>query len=262
MKLSRLFPVLAFCVALLFGSATAQTMQSHLTVDDVIKMSKAGLGEDLIVTQVKANGTPFKLSTDDLISLHQAGVSDKVIATMVNPAATTAPAAAAPGAPANGEPTEIGVYLLQNGVWVEMEPEAVTFKSGGVLKSIATDGLVKGDKNGHIKNAHSKNTTALPVQFLVVTPEGTSAAEYQLMKLRQNSNNREFRSVTGGVFHESTGAQRDQIEFAPVKTSSRHYTITIPATAGKGDYGLLPPGSYTSSNAAAAGKIYTVYVPE
>jgi hypothetical protein len=237
-------------------------MQTRMSVDDVIKMTKAGLAEDLIITQVKANGTPFKLSTDELINLHAAGVSDRVIATMVNPLAAPAPAANGAVSPANGEPTEVGVYLLQNGSWVEMEPEIVNYKSGGVLKSIVTDGIVKGDRNGHLKGAHSKTTIGLPVQFLIVTPEGTSAAEYQLIRFRQNSNNREFRSVTGGVFHSSTGAQRDDLEFTPVKTSSRHYTLTIPAAAGKGDYGLLPPGSYTSSNAASGGKIYTVYVPE
>jgi hypothetical protein len=181
---------------------------------------------------------------------------------MVNPAAAPAPAASGAAAPANSEPTDVGVYLLQNGAWVEIEPEIVTFKTGGALKGFATGGIVKPDLNGHIKLAHSKNTAALPVQFLLVTPEGTAAAEYQLLKLRQNSDNREFRSMTGGVIHSSTGAQRDNLEFTPIKTSSRHYTITIPATAGKGDYGVLPPGSYTSSNAASGGKIYTVYVPE
>jgi hypothetical protein len=263
MNFRRILPLilLGFLFVTTSSISWAQ-MQNHLTVNDVIKMTKAGLGEDLIVTQVKANGTPFKLSTDELISLHGAGVSDRVIEAMVNPLAAPAPAAAAAGAPANGEPTDVGVYLLQNGSWTEMEPEVVNFKSGGVLKSIATDGLLKGDKNGHLKGAHSKTTVSLPAQFLIVTPEGTSATDYQLLHLRDNSNNREFRSVTGGVFHSSTGAQRDDLEFTPVKTSSRHYTITIPATAGKGDYGILPPGSYTSSNAASGGKMYTVYVPE
>jgi hypothetical protein len=237
-------------------------MQSHLTVADVIKMSKAGLADDLIVTQVKANGTPFKLSTDDLIGLHQAGVSDRVIATMVNPMAAPAPAAPAATSPTSGEPTDVGVYLLQNGTWTEIEPEIVTFKTGGVLKGFATGGIVKPDLNGHIKGAHSKITTALPAQFLLVTPEGTAATEYQLLKLRNNSDNREFRSVTGGVIHSSTGAQRDNLEFTPVKTSSRHYTIMIPATAGKGDFGILPPGSYSSANAASGGKLYTVFIPE
>lgn len=240
----------------------AVQVQTRMTVDDVIKMTKAGLTEDLIITQVKANGTAFKLSTDEMINLHAAGVSDRVIATMVNPMAAPAPSAAGAASPANDEPTDVGVYLLQNGSWVEMEPELVNFKSGGVLKSVFTDGIVKEDKNGHLKGAHSTTTIALPAQFLVITPEGTSAKEYQLIRFRQNSDNREFRSMTGGVFHQSTGATRDDMEFTPVKTSSRHYTIAIPATAGKGDYGILPPGSYTSSNAASAGKIYTVYVPE
>jgi len=31
---------------------------------------------------------------------------------------------------------------------------------------------------------------------------------------------------------------------------------------GRGEYGLLPPGSYTSSNMASGGKIYSISVPE
>ena len=33
--------------------------------------------------------------------------------------------------------------------WTDLPPEVVSFKTGGVLKSIGTAGIVKGDVNGH-----------------------------------------------------------------------------------------------------------------
>jgi hypothetical protein len=70
------------------------------------------------------------------------------------------------------------------------------------------------------------------------------------------------RSVTGGVYHVSGGATRDAIEFQPEKIAPRVYQIKLESSIGKGEYGLLPPGSYGSSNMGSAGKIYSVSVPE
>lgn len=52
-------------------------------------------------------------------------------------------------------------------------------KTGGVLKSIATESIVKGDINGHIKGAHSKTETTTPIELLIYVPEGIAATEYQ-----------------------------------------------------------------------------------
>ena len=127
---------------------------------------------------------------------------------------------------------------------------------------MATDGIVKGDINGHIPGAHAKTSTTLPVVFAVYVPEGTAITEYQLLRLRHSGDSREFRSMTGGVIHSSGGAARDLVEFEATKIMPRVYQITLKQDAGKGEYGLLPPGSVTSSNLASGGKIYSVSVPE
>ena len=142
----------------------------------------------------------------------------------------------------------------------ELEPEIVNFKTGGFLKSIATDGLVKGNINGHIQGKSSKNVLTFPVILAVYVPEGVNIAEYQLLRLRLSGNAREFRSVTGGVIHSSGGATRDNVQFQSQKIAPRVYQITLDQSLGKGEYGLLPPGSYTSSNMASGGKIYSVSV--
>jgi hypothetical protein len=49
------------------------------------------------------------------------------------------------------------------------------------------------------------------IEFIVIAAEGVSISEYQLLKLNQHSDNREFRTVTGGVFHAKGGATRDMV---------------------------------------------------
>jgi len=241
--------------------------QQAMNNDAVIKMVKAGLSDDIIVGSISSQPGQYDTSADGLIALKTAGASDKVVAAMISKASgAAAPAAAAAPAPSNGLPPgidEIGVYIQdKSGNWVSLMPEVVNFKTGGVLKSLATNGLVKGDINGHIEGPKAKTTATLPVVFAVYTQDGTAITEYQLLRLRVNSDNREFRSMTGGVFHASGGAKRDSVDFQATKLAPRLYQVTIDPTLGKGEYGILPPGAVSSSNMASAGKIYTVSVPE
>ena len=246
----------------------AATAQQALNNDSVIKMTKAGLSDDLIVTTVNSQAGAYDTSADGLIALKSAGVSDKVVAAIV--AKGSAPAAPPPPPPppadASGRPAgidDVGVYYLdKSGAWQRLEPEIVNFKTGGVLKTLATNGLVKGDINGHIQGERAKNVLTFPVTLAVYVAEGVDIQEYQLLRLRMNSNNREFRSVTGGVFHSSGGAARDDVEFKSDKIGPRVYKIVLDQLMGKGEYGILPPGSYSSSNMASGGKIYTISIPE
>ncbi len=253
----------AICTLALCSFLAAQQAMNN---DAVIKMVKAGLSDDLIVTTINASPGTYDTSADGIIALKQAGAGDKVIAAMVAKAAAPAapPTAVAPagtGRPAGID--DVGVYMRdRKGAWNMLEPEIVNFKSGGVLKSIASDGLVKGDTNGHIQGKNAKTVMAFPVILAVYVPEGTEITEYQLLRLRQSGNSREFRSVTGGVFHSSGGATRDNVQFQSVKIAPRVYQITLDQALGKGEYGLLPPGSYSSSNMASGGKVYTVSIPE
>jgi hypothetical protein len=81
--------------------------------------------------------------------------------------------------------------------------------------------------------------------------------EYQLLRLRDSKNAREFRTVTGGVMHVSGGATRDMVPFDSKKTAPRTYEIVLP-NLGSDDYGLLPPGGGDSgSNSGRIGKIYS-----
>jgi hypothetical protein len=251
---------IAFCVVL---SAVLTLAQQALTNESVLKLLKSGMGDDLIVNMVNTQPSTFSLATDDLIALKTGGVSDKVIAAMVAKNAGTAPAGLTTSAnPAVGPVHEIGVYYKKGDAWMDMEPEVVNFKSGGVLKSLATDGIVKGDMNGHINGAHGKTAVKTPVEMLIYVPEGVAATEYQLLHLREEKEAREFRTVTGGVFHRSGGASRDAIEFDAKKIAPRTYALTL-SNLKTGEYGLLPPSSGDATGTSGRlGKLYTFHVIE
>lgn len=246
--------------------------QQALNNDAIVKLVKAGLSEDLIISTINAQPGSYETSPDGLIALKGAGVSDKVVAAIVAKTATPAPApalvtpSAPPAAAVSDRPAgidEVGVYYKsKTGAWTALMPEIVNFKTGGVMKSMLTDGIVKGDLNGHVRGPHARTATTFPVVLAVYVPEGTAITEYQLLRFRTHSDGREFRSVTGGVFHASGGATRDVIEFQAEKIVPRVYQITLQSSAGRGEYGLLPPGAYTSSNMGSNGKIYTVSVLE
>src|SRR5579884_27593 len=218
----------ALLALFLFAAGFAE---EAITNDSVVKAVKAGLPESVIVGMVKTQPCKFSLLADDLISLKKDGVSDAVIAAMVArvdaPSTTTAaapPAAAAE--PAKTIVADVGVYYKRGEAWAEMLPEPVNWKEGGFMKTIATSGLVKGDVNGNVKGGQSRNKVTCPIEVLIYAPEGVAVTEYQFLRLRAHKDSREFRTVTGGVFHASGGASRDQIDFEGKKIASRTYLIT------------------------------------
>lgn len=75
--------------------------QQALNNDAIIRMSKAGLSDDLIITTINAQPGAFDTSANGLIALKAAGVSDKVVAAIVTRAATAKRAPAPPQSTAN-----------------------------------------------------------------------------------------------------------------------------------------------------------------
>ena len=84
--LKRLFTGLSFVFCLSVAA------QQPLNNDAVIKMVKAGLSDDVIVSTINASPGAYDTSADGLIALKQAGANDKVIEVIV--AKSVAPAAA------------------------------------------------------------------------------------------------------------------------------------------------------------------------
>ena len=237
-----------------------------LTNDTIERMSKAGLDDTIIIQTIQTHVGVYYTTPDDLISLKQAGVSQAVIAAMQAHAAGLA--VHTPGAPIGPTPLaagidEIGVYYKdKDGEWVPLRTERVQFKSSGWLKNAATDGLVKQDENGHLDGRQSPLILPTGVQILIYTPAGTQAEEYDFIRFDEHSGSRDFRVKTGGLFHSSTGSERNELEFHATRIAKDMYTFTVPADIEKGEYGVLPPGSSNVPGLANAGKIFTFSIRE
>jgi hypothetical protein len=253
-------------IAVSVQRAAAQDPQkAGLTNKDILDLVALGLGDDVVIEKIRsAPETVFETDLESLKALKEAHVSDALIRVMINPklAAPSTPTTSAPTAvPANPDlPDDVGVYIKVRGKLVEVSPEIVGYKSGGVMKSIVTEGLDKGHKNGTVQGPRSVLQVATDAEFIIRVPEGTAITEYQLLRLDMKSNRREFRAFTGGVFHSSEGAERNAEKFDSEKIASRVFRIKLPALK-KGEYGLLPPGN-TSGNIASSGKLYTFGITE
>jgi hypothetical protein len=62
------------------------TLPPPMTIDDVIALAKDSVGDDVILTQMKATHSWFRLTNNDIRDLKENGVSDRVIAAMIRTA--------------------------------------------------------------------------------------------------------------------------------------------------------------------------------
>jgi hypothetical protein len=229
--------------------------------DSVFRMAKAGLGEELIIQTINTQPGKYLTDADSLVALKTAGLSDRVINAMMNRSRRQITGVTVTEKPIEvSDVNEIGVYYKDRaGRWTAIDPEIVHIKSGGFIKSTATHGIIKQDRNGRVNGRESALALKRPIQILLYTPEGVAANEYTFVRFRLNSSNREFRILTGGVFHSTGGADRDEVPFKPVRTAPRTYEFTVEDSVAGGEFGILPPGT---GNVANGGKIYTFAIVE
>jgi len=247
MKL-RLAGVIFFSVLIFSAGISLAQTKKPLTNQDVIDMSKAGLDEKTIRKSIETSECTFDTSAQTLIFLKNAGISEGILNAML--------VGGIPKQQSNGLPTEVGIYSAKDGAPTEMGAEVVNFRTGGVGKMILTDGIDKGHVNGQIKGPHSKTRAISPLEFIIVTFEGVTPSEYVLVKLDEKNDRREFRQITGGVIHASSGAGRNSLDFEAVKLAPRTYRVKL-ENLPAGEYGFLPPIGPANQSASGGGRIYS-----
>jgi hypothetical protein len=113
--------------------------QEPLTNDSVVKMVKAGISEDVILSMVKTQPAKYTVTPDQLIALKAAGVPDKVVAAMVDKSA-------------GGGATVAGMFTTQAS---GATPAAGTVAAGDSNDPMATHDsgiyLYSKDRNGEYK---------------------------------------------------------------------------------------------------------------
>jgi len=276
----------AFLICLAASARTAHSSpdgraeaSKPLTNQDIVQMVRARLADSTILKAIQVSDADFDLSAAALVKLKNAGVSQSVIVAMLSaanskdaapppPVVITYGIPPRPPAKSADLPDDVGVYVRRDGKLVEIDPEIVNWRTGGVLKNVATLGLDKGHINGTVLGPHSKLHMAgpglgmtEPLEFYIRCTEGDSASEYQLLRFWDKGDRREFRAMTGGVLHSSGGAEDNAVPFSFEKVAPRIYKVEI-YYVGTGEFGFLAPGALTSSNIASQGKIYTFEIVE
>jgi len=71
--------------------------EQPLTVPDVKALARAGIGDDLIISQIRNSRTVYHLTTSEIIELKNSGVSEQVIDFMINTQTQTASVAGVSG---------------------------------------------------------------------------------------------------------------------------------------------------------------------
>ena len=284
---AKLHAVLIFLLCVLAGAGTATAQEtaqvnppaapraeaasSVLSNAEVLQMVKTGFAEETILKAIQLSETRFDTSVAALLEMKNAGVSEKVMQAMLSPKAANV--AEKPAAPAKNPlvPDDVGIYYIKNEQLVDMRPELVGWRSGGVGKSLLLG--TKGHINGALKGPQSRNVVATPVEFVIRCLEQFEIEEYQLLRLDVKKDRREFRALTGGYMHSSSGLNKNAVEFQFEKIAPRVYRVTL-GNLPKGEYGFLPPGGQYGAigggasgamimqGAASAGKIYSFRVIE
>src|SRR5215469_14644655 len=168
-----------------------------LTVEEVVRFSQAGLGEELIVTKIKKNGKAFDLNAEELVDLRKQGVSDTVIKFLLDPSQPYVPPPPLTPPPpgkhfpsdtyAPNVPLEQGLYRFSGDVPEKVETRMLLGEKqgGGLMKKKSTVGYLIGSA------AKTRIKESSPI-FYFRLPEGKAIEEVVLVTLEPKGDRREI----------------------------------------------------------------------
>lgn len=248
--------------------------QQALNNDSVIKLVKAGLSEDLILSTINASPGTYDASASGLIALKTAGASDKVVTAIVLKASgsTTAPTASVtPAGQAAGNPDdpaadhEAGIYIYSESApagskMTMLEPSVYSQgKSGGFLASAMTYGIAKIKMKAVLRGAHANARVSDPQPVFYFYFESKSAGlsqssnaffggtstpnEYTLLKFDVKGATRETLVGSMNAFGGSGGTDDKAVtSFTYTKLRPGVYKVMLNGALQPGEYGFISAG--------------------
>src|SRR5256885_133367 len=91
--------VLLLGVGLSRSGAQPVSPVAPLSVDDIVKLSKQGISEDVLAAKIKKNEKAFALSADELVKLNIRGVRNSIINPLPHPTHPSFPPPPPPSPP-------------------------------------------------------------------------------------------------------------------------------------------------------------------
>jgi hypothetical protein len=162
-----------FITILFLGACPLLLAQQMLNNDSVIKLAKAGLSEDLIITTINASPGAYDASANGLIALKGAGVSDKVVSAIIlkstTPTSTapTQPGIASDAAPASSSSTAQSPDSIPT-------PAAQHLVQGPAARSTSANGprvFLQSQSHGNQWNAVRDQSMEMSKDFEKACPE-------------------------------------------------------------------------------------------
>lgn len=259
---------LLYCAFVLFALSTLSAhAQQALNNDSILKLSKAGLSDDLILSTIASAPAQFDLSTDGLIALKSAGLSDRVVAAMVaranrpaTPAVSAAPTPTDPNDPASPHEAGIYAYTHKDGKpWmVQLEPSVYgSGKTSGVFTSALTYGIakakIKAVMRGEKSNIRLHEAPSAFYFYFENEQAGLSNAnnpfngtstpnEYTLLRFEVSKDTRETIVGKFNAYGAQTGNDNKATEnFTYEKLRPGVYKVTLKEPLKSGEYGFVAP---------------------
>ena len=249
--------------------------QAALTNDAIVKMVKAGIGEEVIVSMVNAQPANYTLTPETLIDMKSAGVPDRVVTAMVGkyssspqgfsglfggkPSGATPPA----GTVSTGDPNDpitphdSGIYLYgKNHTLIMLEETAYQgTKMGSIWGSAFTYGIKKMTMTAVIPRQHA-NISVPDGQIVFYFYFEDKAAglgkgffgagtvsnpdQFALVKLEVIKSSRELTIGAFGAFGSSTGTeQKSMVSFKSERLKTGLYRVTTDGPLTAGEYCFL-----------------------
>ena len=220
--------------------------QQSLNNDAIIRMVKAGLSDDLIVTTINSQSGNYDTSTNGLISLKGAGVSDKVVGAIIQKSAGNSPqtgtAAAQAAIPSESSPfalADSSVVYKKGDQWVDFDAERVDIKAG-LFGAMVPGKTAKVD--GRVSGRSSKLELSPAALIRVSIPAGGNIVDCQLIRLHVKGDGREFHLAGGQFMKVETGAGKDSIPFDSKKVAAHIFEVSLPSGLEPGEYGWIVEG--------------------
>jgi hypothetical protein len=257
--------------------------QQALNNDSIIKLVKAGLSEDLIVTTINGSTGSYDISADGIIALKTAGASDKVIAAIVAkanaplPVATSpipvapppapTPATADPDDPAS--PHDPGVYLMT--ITPEGKRKMVFVDRVGAGREKAHRGFVSASMKAEIPGPRAavRSTDANPVFYMYFPPDSglggvsgvnsiSSPTQFSLLALEDKKDHRETSvakvAMFGGISYGNDAKKTSLFNSERIRPYA--YKVSVSQSLKSGEYAFL---ATTNMAGTATGATVVIY---
>jgi len=249
--------------ALLMVSAAAPAVAQDLTIDDVVELTKIGLGDQAIIAKIEAEDAHFDLTVDQMIDLKAKGVSSEVIAALIADPEDAKPVLSLDSPdPMVAHPA--GVYFFAGSgptaKMVKMNPTVSNqAKTGGIFGYALTSGIASMSIKAAIPNETAKTITQARPTFYFFFDQATdtaatnawaaganvtvtSPAEFTLIELKRKKGRREARVGSANIGGSKVGIMdTDRIPFDYTEVRPGVFKVEADNVGEPGEYGFIFP---------------------